>query len=579
MSWTAAPSSSSYNVYTSPTSPVTKAATKTSVTGTTATLPTLANGTPVFVAVAAVNLGGESPLSSEVCAVPTAASTSGLALYDPLCASTLDGKKWRTPLLSRAVANGELVLSNEASNMEALASRGLAYASFAIVNAGTQRVSTLKSKVTVPAASAVRTGTAEIAAGVSVLYQPPANRSVGDIGASLNLIRVQIGLIDTGNGLRALRRVTHCDAAACGAPTSTGIAFADPAGFDSNGQAAAAYDTTYTVSLTLDEASGVFTWSIAGGTFGAGASGTADPAAYLAGNSTWSALGAKPLAAGGGFLNAALRTVILDSGAGGSRGSIAARFDDVEAGFDNAPATFWDDFSGSELSASLWTPSGQHSIAATSGAVVEHAQITSSPSGFLTNFQGLPLSDSTAFNTIQADFTVSACANNSAHGAANVSLEANIYNDGTPGTTPPNDNAPGSMVGEIRAYLILDCVAQVARFQVLRWNQSNPLSGTVLNSTNNIVPMGPAAIVGNTHTMRMTWDPVGHRLTFQVDGQAPVIVDPTTVNARMSIAAPYVKAPNAPAMHIGRFLSLDPGVSPATQASLDFKVNNVFTAP
>src|SRR6266581_4365237 len=132
--------------------PVTTNNTKTSVDTTGATLSSLTNGTPVFAAVTAVNAGGESALSTGVCAVPTAASTAGLTLYNPLCGGTLDGNKWRTPLFSRSVSGGALVLSSQISNMESRTVQGLFYRTAANVNAGAQRVTTLKPNLTVPAA-------------------------------------------------------------------------------------------------------------------------------------------------------------------------------------------------------------------------------------------------------------------------------------------------------------------------------------------------------------------------------------------------------------------------------------------
>src|SRR5258706_6119714 len=118
LSWPAVSGATSYNVYSSSTTPVTTGNTKTSVATTGATLSTLTNGTPVFAAVTAVNAGGESPLSSGVCAVPTAASTTGLTMYDPLCGDTLDGNKWQTPLFSRSISSGAMVLSSQISNTE-----------------------------------------------------------------------------------------------------------------------------------------------------------------------------------------------------------------------------------------------------------------------------------------------------------------------------------------------------------------------------------------------------------------------------------------------------------------------------
>ncbi|HEY5897360.1 MAG TPA: fibronectin type III domain-containing protein, partial [Burkholderiales bacterium] len=243
VTWTAVPGATSYNVYSSSTSPVTKSANKTTVSTPGAALSALTNGAPVFVAVTAANGGGESPLSAETCAVPTAASTAGLTLYDALCAGTLDGSKWRSPLFSRGVVNGALALSAQADNMAPATSiRGTSYMSRADVNAGGHRVTTLQSTLTVPAATASRTGNAELFAGLAFTYIPPANRLSLLHGGALALLRIQVGLVESGNGLRASRRVYHCDNAACTSSSSSGIAFSDPAGFASIGEAAAAYD-------------------------------------------------------------------------------------------------------------------------------------------------------------------------------------------------------------------------------------------------------------------------------------------------------------------------------------------------
>jgi hypothetical protein len=583
----------SYNVYSSPSAPVTTGNTKTTVSSAGATLSALTNGAPVFAAVTAVNAGGESALSPEVCAVPTAASTAGLTLYDPLCGGTLGGDKWQSPLLSRAVSGGAMVLGTQISNMESRTTQGLFYLTSASVNAGAQRVTTLKADVTVPAATASRMGNAEIRGLVQLLYQPPANRLVFPGGLSDETV-IQIGLVDSGSGLQAFRRVFHCDNASCTSRSISGITFADPSGFTPNANgieanAAAALDTTYTVSASLNESTGVFSWSIAGGTFGAGVAGTADPSAYLAGNVTWTALGANPLA-GAGFFFAALRTQASDDSLlAGSDGSVSARFGNVQVGFNNGAASLWDDFSGTggnsgptELSAAKWsTPgAGKSSMALVAGSLAGHAQITSPSTAGIQSFQAITFSNPAAINTMQADVTVSACSNSL--GATNrAGLGGSFYNDGTPGTTPPDNNQPNSRVGDISVSLYLDCFFGQPRFQISRFDTTAGAQTILSNSVNQTVPIGPAPFIGGTHTLTMKWDPATHFFTFQVDGATPVVVDPTTVNAFMNVAAPYVKPANSPVRNVSGFLFVPPAGAPAVgaTASMDFEANNVFTAP
>jgi hypothetical protein len=63
------------------------------------------------------------------------------------------------------------------------------------------------------------------------------------------------------------------------------------------------------------------------------------------------------------------------------------------------------------------------------------------------------------------------------------------------------------------------------------------------------------------------------------DGQTPVVVDPTTVNARMATVAPYVKPANTPNRNLSWCLFFPGAASAGATASVDFKANNVFTAP
>ena len=579
LAWAAVSGATSYNIYTSPTSPVTTGGTKTNVTASGTTLSGLANGAPIFVAVTAVNAAGESALSSEACAVPTAASTAGLTLYDPLCANNLDGTKWQMPLFSRGVANGAMALSTQASNMEPNSSRGLVYQTAVTINTSGQRVTTLEARITVPAATAFRTDGAEMRANIRLAYQPPATRFNFPAG-SLDQLSIQVGLEDTGSGLRAYRRVVHCDNASCSSLSSTGVTFADSSGF--SGEAPASYDTSYLVNAALNETTGVFSWTITGPNLNV--SGTADPATYLASNANWQALGPNPLA-GSGFQNAIVRTRLLDNAGGGSSARMSARFDDVRVGFDNAPPAPWDDFSGAggnsgptELSAAKWTNTpGMNSLSLTAGSLVGHAQSTTPAMDQLAVFHPLEFSNSASINTLQADFTVSTC-NNSLSGTNRVGFAAGFYNDGTPGTTAPNANLPNSRVGDVTASLFLDCPFNVVRFQVTRFDTNG--SHTILsNSANAIVPKGPASIIGNTHTLRMQWNAATRLLTFQADGQTPVVVDPQTVNTHMLMAAPYVKPANTPSKNLSWFLFLPGGFPAGATANVDFRANNVFTAP
>jgi hypothetical protein len=460
-------------------------------------------------------------------------------------------------------------------------SRGLAYVTTAAVNApGSSRVTTVQATIRVPAASASHSGGAELRAVLRLAYQPPATR-LDFPGANLDQLNIQIGLQDVGNGLVAIRRMSHCDNASCSLDSTSGITFFDTVGF--NGTAAAAYDTAYTVMVTLNEGSGVFSWSISGGALGT-LSGTVNPGAYLTGNANWAAIGGVNALAGTGFQNAQLRTRALDT-AGGSSASISGQFDDVLVGFNNAAATPWDDFSGTgsssgplELRADKWT-AGEHSRALAGGSLAQRSRITSRSTSGLGFGQALAFSNPGANNTIQADVTLNACAN-SLSGSNRVQLVGTLYNDGTPGDGPsPNTNQANSSVGDVQAFLNLDCLLG-AHLQIIRWTSQSPQQGALLTNTFVPVPMGNAAVIGGMHTLRMSWDPVTRRVTFQVDSATPVVVDPTMPGAHVATHAPFVKAANSPFWAIQDVLSIPAsGTSVGATASMDYKVNNVFTAP
>jgi hypothetical protein len=601
LSWSAVAGATSYNVYSSATLPVTTGSTKNTVSTPAATLSSLTNGTAVYAAVTAVNAGGESGLSAGACAVPTAADQTDVTLYDPFCEEALNGQKWITPLFSRSVVNGAMELRAEVSNEESRSVKFVSYQTLVNVNTS-QRVTTLTSTINVPAASASRTGTGEIRALIHLIYQPPVNR-LQFPGGNLNQLLFEVGLLDVGNGPQAVRVVRHCDDANCQSGSTTGVSFTDPGGFTvdptpgtDRALAPAAYDTPYTFSVSLDETTGIFTWSVAGGGFGGGVSGTADPSAYLAANSTWAALASPRLGTGGGFLIAQAGSRVFDSGvAGGSAGGITARFGNVQVGTNNAVASLYDDFSGNspnsgangELSLAKWTNAGKNSAVLAGGSLTGHIQATSVTANGFTAAQAMTFNNPADINTVQTDVNITACATSvaAANASNRVQLQGNFYNDGSPGTTAPDINQPNSAVGDIRAFLQLDCATNQATFSIIRLTNAAGTNVTpVTVFPNPVVPKGADPVLGHTHTLRLEWDPPNHMFTFQVDGGTPVVVDPTVAGAFIANPAANNGPANAPLKQVVGIASVFPALGPGTTpvgstASVDFKVNNVFTAP
>ena len=572
LSWSASSGATSYNVYYATSPSVSTASPKVAASGSPASVPGLANGTPYWFAVTAVGTGGESALSAGACAVPTAASQAGLTLRDGLCGTSLDGAIWwPSGISSVQVSGGAAELSTRMDHMEPYATNGAQYTTFANVNAGA-RVTTLRGTLQVPSASAALSGTgAQVRASLRLIYSPPDKRLIFP-KALQDLVNFEVGLIDLGSGLKAFRQVNHCDDASCSAYDTTGISFTDPAGWvDAPATvhgakiADAAYGTTYTVEVRLAESegtAGIFHWTISGGGFGAGVSGTADPANYLGGAAGWSGV----LLSGTGFQVAQMSVRTSDrSATGGGSGRITARFDDIWVGTDDLAAAAFDDFGGAggnsgpiELSLGKWGNGGARSVAAAGGALAMSQQVTNTGVS-ATVGQNILLANPAAVNAIQVDLRVAA-RTGGASAFTNTGVRGRFYNDGTAGGTP------GSALGDIFAAVFLNGASDTISYTVARCQ--NPVCSGGLG------PIGGGTFTGTTvgngvHSVLVKWDPVAQRFTFGLDGTT-VDVDPTGT-------APVVGPANAPLRDV--FTAAGPPAAAGATGSIDVRVNNVFTSP
>jgi len=567
LDWSASEGATGYHVYYSTTAPVSTASPRVAASGTSTPVTGLTNGAAYYFAATATGPGGESQLSDPGCGVPTPASTTGLTLYDPLCGPVLDGQLWQPPGSYYAhVFGGAASLSAGMGNEESQTIRNSQYTSAAVVNAGAHRVTTLQvGQLKVPSAAASRSGGGEIRASVRLLYSPPASR-LNFPGGNKDFLLAEVGLVDMGAGMQAYRMVVHCDVPSCATFSIKNITFQDPPGFASLtggvlSGAPAAYDQNYTFMISLDEATGVFHWLVGGGTFGAGVSGTADPSAYLAGTPGWSGV---PLA-GSGYFNGQVVVRTLDlTPAGGGSGAITAEFTQVQVGLDGAPASHWDDFSGTsgnsappELRLDRWTGGGTHAVGLSDGALVVAAQSTSvgtvSSQGF-----GVSLGTPESVNTVQADITMKGFTATGAGTNANAMVQGRYFNDGTSG------GSPNSALGDILAGVLLSPVTDTATYSIMRC--TNPQCGGV-----SVIGSGTFSGVSvgtGLHTVLVKWDPTAHTFTFGVDGSL-LVVDPSPL-------VPVAGPPNSPMKRI--FSAVGVPATQGTVASTDVRVNNVFVA-
>lgn len=573
VSWSASDGATSYNVYYAASSAVSLGSSKVAVTGTSVNVPGLVNGTPYWFAVTAVNAAGESALSAVACAVPTAASQAGLTLVDGLCGTTLDGGIWwPNGISSMRVSGGVAELGAAMDAMESFSTNGAQYATAATVNAAGARVTTLRATIQVPSASAALNGAdTRISANLRLVYSPPAERLNFPMALQDTLL-LEVGLIDLASGLVAFRQVSHCDDASCATYSSTGISFADPSGWTDAPapahdikMAAAAYDTAYTVEIRLAETegtAGVFHWTVSGGSFGTGVSGTADPAAYLSGASGWSGIALSNT----GFLAAQMvaRTSDRSAGGGGS-GRITGRFGDVWVGTNDQAASAFDDFSGTggnsgptELSLAKWSNGGARSIAVPGGALAMAMQATSVGAGASLG-QNIALANPAAVNAIQADIRVVA-SSAAASVSANAGVRGRFYNDGTAG------GGAGSAVGDIFAAVFLRAATNEVVYMVARCVTPTCSGGlpTIAYGTFAGVTVGTGV-----HTLLVKWDPTAKRFTLGIDGTT-VEVDPTGT-------APVMGPANAPMRDV--ITAIGVPATAGSGGSIDVRVNNVFVGP
>jgi hypothetical protein len=519
-------------------------------------------------------IGGTCDAASLKC-VATAGGTcsaapglAGVTLHDSFKDTAIDGTKWLNGAFTRGVSGGAAVLGVDVTNMRARSIRNDQYTSQISVVTGGQRVTTLQADVAVPAATAFRTGAGMIRASVRLFYSPPSQR-LSFPGANKDLLVAEVGLLDDGNGLKAYRQFTHCDDASCATFTTSGIAVNDPAGFAPVGTghqvgASAAYDTTYTLSASLDEVTGIFHWSIAGGSFGTpGVSGTANPAAYLAATPGWAGV----LLAGTGFQVAQVSARAQDNGAGGGSAGITGRFDNVLVGFNDGLATAYDDFSGTagnsgptEMSTAKWNPAGAVRLGPAGGSLLVESGAPA-PSASIPS--GINWSEPVGLNTLLADVAIESYVPGS--GGLFAGFSGRFYNDGS-------SSRADDATGDIHVNFGLQANGGTAFFFIGRC--PNPTCAGPTQVGQGTVP--GTGLGSGGHRLLLSWSDGTRRFTFGVDG-ITVVVDPTSVGGVVTAPASYGGPARAPFKSLTTAISASGSSGQTTTASARY--SDVFAGP
>jgi hypothetical protein len=568
VAWTQVAGATSYDVFYATTPNVTASSAKVTSTSPVAIL-SAANGAPLYVAVTAVNATGSSGLSPVACGVPSPGGepTSSYEQVDDFCGSTWNGSAYREGLQSRRIVNGALELQLTSANLEAGSARGVRKNSaVAVANAG-GRVTALRAAISVPDAStATRTGTATINAQLSIQYQPIANRLSFPGGLAKNVF-ANLGLVDSGSGLRFQRSIGLCANPSCGTlDTTTGITYADGT-FPENQPAS--YGTPYTFTMSFDEAARVFTYSVSGPGLAGVLTGTADASALFA---------AQGVAPSDQYL-AQLRSRVSDAGAGGSAGSMRATFDDASIGVNGGALAPRDDFSGAEIDPSRWGVSDA-AMALGTGALELATRLPANGSAAtaMNSLVLTPIGFSSPPSHVRVDVTF-APNTAAAPGTENrFVLNRALYNDGTVGVAP-NLGGANSSVGDVQVQVVL--TPTTARFQLLKTTTPTFTSASLVTLGPIDVPVSPSRPLGagTTHTLRVSWDLVARTVTVQLDDAAPVTVNPTVGGPEVVAPAPLVDpTPHGTLLTLIGVSATNPGSAPGTAAGT-IRLNNLFAAP
>ena len=485
---------------------------------------------------------------------------SSLSTYDALAGAALDGQRWQTPQLTRSAEGGKAVLGVRADDMQARTVRGHTYTNFINVLAGGQRVTTFGATLTVPTATIGRSYSAVAIGGIRLFYQRSLDRGQPFPTGNGNMLIAALELFDDGGGLQLRRRFYHCDDAPCVAFSGSGITTADPPGFTVdgvNGVTAAYLDSSYVLELSLDEVSGVFTWTVQGGAFVTPVSGTADVSAWA--SSVGMALGTT----GNGFSGAHLFSRVSDD-VGGSGGHIAPEFDDVLVGFNGAAASIWDDFGAGFFDPTRWGPVDSD-VWMADGSLHLQSELTTAAAGGGSEATAVNVMYPGSFRAWQVDAAIAAeHLGPPPDSVSRAGMIGAFYNDGTPGT---------GATGDVRASLTITTGS--VDWTILRCG--NPTCGTVTGVGGTLSPSASHPLgLGTMHTLGVQWDAASRRFTFTIDDAPPVPVDPTVV---LPTAPVMSVTPRYPLHMLTSSVFIGSAAPAASFARVEATFANVRTSP
>jgi len=431
------------------------------------------------------------------------------SVYDDFSTGEISATKWTEGERQAVLQNQSAVLSSEITDARPNGAYG---SEMVMIPPEAGVVTTFRTEIQI--ASANLTGDVTDRSGIELLFQPAANRIGNDL---TNALMVRIILSSAGGGL-AQRQLFECTSPDCSSFAAVGtIVHSD---WPREGLPIA-MDTRYRITISIDTAAKVFRFWIFGGAFNFPKHTTFDASA-----------GAPPFPVDlspDNFARARLWSQVRSGPAGGGNGQVSTSFTNVEVGMNGQPAALFDDFStGPDFDPGKWTVSKQSVL------IVDSAlEFSLSKEGSGTTLP-MQLADPTV-DLLRANVTIKQWSL-AGHGIVSALIQGSMYNDGS---GDPNDNRPGSSLGDIIA--TVNMARSRVWYDLIRCDSVGCSSFTAIQSGR---ALGNVTL-GTTHTLVIQWNRVQQQVLFQLDDHEVVTVDP--VGAGYSVAS----EPNRPFRRIG----------------------------
>jgi hypothetical protein len=444
---------------------------------------------------------------------------SAAVLHDDFGSAGLLASRWSAGERQVGLSSGGAVLGHSMRGVEPTTS----YATSIEAEAGGEVTSW---QADVRLTHADFTGDTTVRAGIDLWFQPEADR-LAVPGDQTRSLYARIALSSSTGGLVAQRQLFECSAADCSTSATVGAASGTWSGAT---PPSITLDTTYTVSISVNTATKVVTYSIVGGAISTALASSIDasgvstpfPADFSAANQ----------------YKARLFTQVRGGAAGGGDGAVAARFDDVRAGVGGGGAVLFDDFgTGTTLDTDRWSLGSAAVERVTGGLQLELAQ-ADSPARV-----ALDVAEVGTSTGLQAGVKVTSLSH-SGGGRIGARLAGTLYNDGTDGSgTPPDASGANSQVGDVVA--MIGVTGTDVSYAVIRCDTAL-CPGGGYTWVREFTSLGTVAL-GEEHTLGWWWSAAAHTVYFQLDAGTPVGFDPTTAGS----GYPVARAAQVPFRQIG----------------------------